>query len=318
MKNHLITRHLLFIAAALLLAAAGQVQAQSAAAAQGKTVQVDGTTIFYQARGQGQPLLLIHGYPLSGDLFAAQRLALSGQFKVITPDLPGFGHSGNLQDNGGKNPQGNVSIGDYAETMLGFMDALGIEQAVIGGHSMGGMITLAMYKRAPERFDGMLLIDTAAIAAPLPRYHLWLGYAKAASKSGGKSMIVELLIPNMFSGDTRLSSAPEVGELKAIIGNASTEGLIAGAYALAQRQSFVDVLSKVDVPALIIVGSDDTLTPIALAKSMNNKIPNSVLAIIADASHAAVIEAPSEVNMAISLWWENKGGSNANSSSGTY
>lgn len=304
-KNRLIPRSLLSVAAALLLTTAGLAQAQGGSASQNKTVRVNGADIHYKVAGQGQPLLLIHGYPLSGDLFQAQREALSGQFKVITPDLPGFGQSGNLQD--GSSGQAGVSIGHYAQTMLAFMDALGIEQAVIGGHSMGGMITLAMYEQAPERFAGMLLIDTAAIAAPLPRKKLWMGVATTASQQGGKSMLVELLIPNMFSGDTRLTNAPEVGTLKTIIGNASTAGLVAGAHALAQRPSYVDLLSNVDVPTLIVVGSDDTLTPIALAKNMQKKIAGSQLAIIKDASHAAVIEAPSKVNSAISTTWQGGG-----------
>lgn len=300
----LLTRFLFLTMAALALAAAGPAQAQSdksGTSGEGQTVQVDGTEIFYQTSGEGQPLLLIHGYPLNGDLFAEQRSSLSSQFKVVTPDLPGYGRSGALQEDG--------SIEAYADAMLGFMDELGIDKAVIGGHSMGGMTALQMYKQAPERFSGLMLIDTAAIAAPIPLANLWMGFAEAAEQKGDKAMIAKLLVPNMLSGDTRRNDEQLVKTMKDLIDAASTQGLIAGGHALAQRSSYVDVLSTIDVPTLIIVGAEDTVTPMALAKSMHKKISGSKLEIISGASHAAIIEAPMEANSAISEWWESQGAS---------
>ncbi len=300
----LLTRFLFLTMAALVLAAAGPAQAQSdksGTSGEGQTVQVDGTEIFYQTSGEGQPLLLIHGYPLNGDLFAEQRSSLSSQFKVVTPDLPGYGRSGALQEDG--------SIEAYADAMLGFMDELGIDKAVIGGHSMGGMTALQMYKQAPERFSGLMLIDTAAIAAPIPLANLWMGFAEAAEQKGDKAMIAKLLVPNMLSGDTRRNDEQLVKTMKDLIDAASTQGLIAGGHALAQRSSYVAVLSTIDVPTLIIVGAEDTVTPMALAKSMHKKISGSKLEIISGASHAAIIEAPMEANSAISEWWESQGAS---------
>ncbi len=99
-------------------------------------------------------MVLIHGYPLNGDLFERQRRILGLGFRVITIDLRGFGRS--------IAPDDEASIDLYADDVLALLDLLNIQQAIIGGHSMGGAITLRMYQRAPDRFRGMILNDAAA------------------------------------------------------------------------------------------------------------------------------------------------------------
>jgi pimeloyl-ACP methyl ester carboxylesterase len=121
-------------------------------------VQVDeGARIFYQVWGEGEPMVLIHGYPMNGSLFSQNVEALSQQYQVITVDLRGFGQS--------EAPDGDTTVEVYATDVLNVMDELGIQEAIIGGMSMGGPTVFAMYERAPERFNGMILIDTIAASA---------------------------------------------------------------------------------------------------------------------------------------------------------
>lgn len=91
--------------------------------------EINGAQIHYQISGEGQPLVLIHGYPLSGRIFKEQVAGLSDRFQVVTLDLRDFGASTALNDNG--------SIRLYARDVLALLDQLGIGQAIIGGHSMG-------------------------------------------------------------------------------------------------------------------------------------------------------------------------------------
>ncbi|MGH9944455.1 MAG: alpha/beta fold hydrolase [Pyrinomonadaceae bacterium] len=137
----------------LILSCAVGVRAQRPTTVEG-FADINGARIFYTITGRGEPLVLIHGYPLSGDLFDRQREALSGFYQVVTLDLRGFGRS--------VAPNEQASIELYASDVLGLMDFLGIQRAVIGGHSMGGITKLEMYRRAPERFIGMILNDTTA------------------------------------------------------------------------------------------------------------------------------------------------------------
>ena len=166
MKNILLTLPILLASTALAPAMAQvlpapptHAQGVAADARQGSTfVDSDGTTIFYQVTGSGTPLLLIHGYPLSGSLFQFQQANLASKFQVITLDLPGFGRS--------SAPPGFGSTAGYAHYVLDLMNHLGITTAIIGGHSMGGLITQEIYSEAPQRFLGMILIDTIAMGVP--------------------------------------------------------------------------------------------------------------------------------------------------------
>jgi len=125
-------------------------------------VDVTGARVFFKAEGRGRPMLLIHGYPLSGELFKNNRAALvAAGYQVITVDLPGFGRS-TLQGN-------EASIEFYARSILSTMDALGLKSAVVGGMSMGGMTLLQMYRMSPERFTGLVFIDTTADRPGPPR-----------------------------------------------------------------------------------------------------------------------------------------------------
>lgn len=258
----------------------------------GHYAQINGAKIHYQVSGHGEPLLLIHGFPLDGNLFMRQRQHLSRHFKVITPDLPGFGRSTAADD--------NATLTTYAHAMFGLMDKLGIHKAIIGGHSMGGMTVLEMYKEQPERFAGMILIDTAAIAAPLPRKHLWKGYAQLAQQSGNHTTTMNnLLIPNMLSYHARKHDKQLVNQMKAMVKAASTAGVVGGANALANRADYTGELSSIDVPTLIIVGSQDTITPVPIAKNMHKAIKGSNLAIIKGASHAAILEKANQADKAI-------------------
>jgi pimeloyl-ACP methyl ester carboxylesterase len=262
---------------------------------QGQHATVNGMKIFYRVSGQGEPLLLIHGYPLNDNLFKHQRQKLSDHFKVIMPDLPGFGQS--------KAKNSKASLKMYAKTMFGLMDKLNIKKAIIGGHSMGGMTVIEMYKMHPDRFKGMILFDTAAMAAPLPRKGEWNGFAKLAQqKSDYNKKMAMLIPPDMLSYQDRMHHKQYVHQAKSMIKAASKNGVIGGGHALANRPNNKAVLKKVDVPTLIVVGAQDPITPVEIAKKMHKEIDGSKLDIVKHASHLALFEKSEKVDHAIEHW----------------
>lgn len=253
----------------------------------------DGARIHYQVAGQGEPLLLIHGYPLSEELFSRNREALSESYQVITPTLRGYGMS--------EAPDNTATIQTYAEDMLALMDELGVQQAIIGGMSMGGPITFEMYRQAPERFKGMILIDTIAAPAGPPEAGLWNGVAELAQNED-VSALVPALMKDMLTGDTRMNMPEQVEFLSNIFEQASLEAAVAGANALANRPDSQPTLSTITVPTLILVGLEDTVYPFEIAQMMNDAIANSELVILDGASHAAIYEAAEQANQAILDW----------------
>lgn len=258
------------------------------------SVQSGGATIAYRVAGHGPALVLIHGFPLSGELFAKNRASLARHFTVITPDLRGFGDS--------TTPDSNGSVQIYAKDMLAIMDHLRISTAIIGGMSMGGPVVLEMYREAPQRFRGLILIDSTTSPANDVEKAQWPGFGKQAEDKGVPSMI-PILMPQMLTAETRTTNMGLVNFVGGIVKKGSVKGAIGGGETLANRPDSRD--TKISVPVLIIVGKDDPIYPLEMQQKMHQDMPGSRLVVIPGAAHAAVIEKPDAVSQAI-LSWANK------------
>lgn len=262
--------------------------------AAGSFVEIDdGARIYYEVHGEGEPMVLVHGYPLNGGLFRDNVGPLSEQFQVLTVDLRGYGRS--------ETPDSEGSIELYASDVLAVMDDAGIEQAIVGGMSMGGPIVFEMYRQAPERFRGMILNDTIAAGAVPAEAGLWRGVVEQVEELGVASL-VDFMMPDMLTAETRMNN-PELAEyLGNLMEQASEEAALAGANALETRPDSAATLAEITVPTLILTGIDDSLYPYEVAQSMNEGILNSELVLLPGAAHAAIIEAADEANAAILEW----------------
>lgn len=263
-------------------------------------VMLNGMRMFYREKGsdQGTPLILVHGWPLSSKLFSKNINALASEnFHVYAMDLRGFGKS----DMGTMMDPSKMRISNYADDVLAFMDELGIEQAIIGGMSMGGPIVFNMYKEAPDRFLGILLIDTVAAAAPAFEKQLWLGWAKYIDNKG-VGAIPKMAMDEMLTAHARMNKKQLKNKVAGIMKEASKAGAKAGAYALAHRPNFRPMLSSIKVPTLILVGMQDTIYPYGFSQYMQKHIPSSTLKIIENGSHASVMEEAEQYNETINEW----------------
>ena len=255
------------------------------------TVDVNGAKVYFKSVGSGKPMMLIHGYPLSGELFKDNRAALArAGFQVITVDLPGFGRS--------VAPSNEASIENYARTMLGTMDALGLKTATVGGMSMGGMTLLQMYKMAPARFNALVFIDTTADPAGPAEAAGWRGNAQQAQEKGVASLAPGLL-PRMLTGVSRMKMPAQVAFLSGIVEQVSLNGAVGGGNALAARPDANPILPTIKVPTLLVFGVEDNVTPVELAMKMQKGVAGSKLVLIPGAGHAATYEKASAMNAAI-------------------
>lgn len=280
------------VAATTALAAVALTGAAHAQARSG-SVEVNGAKIAYRVQGHGPAMMLIHGYPLSGELFAKNRSALSRRYTVVTPDLRGFGDS--------TTPDTNGSVGIYAKDMLGVMDHLHIQKAIIGGMSMGGPVVLEMYREAPKRFKGMILIDTAAAPASPVEKGEWPGFGKLAEQKGVAAMI-PLLMPQMLTTKTRMDDPALVKFIGGIVKKGSAKAAVGGGSTLANRPDSRPTLAHSNVPVLLLVGMDDPIYAVEMQKMMKASAYGSKLVVIPGAAHAAIIEKPEACNRAIESW----------------
>ena len=259
-------------------------------------VEVNGARIYYQAEGDADDpvMVLVHGYPLSSELFREQLDGLSDEYRVVALDLRGYGQS--------TTPDANATVGTYAQDVLDVMTELDVDQALIGGMSMGGPIVFEMYRRAPERFRGMLLIDTIAAAASPPEAGTWMGTAELVRQQG-VSAIPMLFMDEFVTGQGRRDRPELTDALAEIINQASQDAALAGTMVLANRPDSQPTLDQISVPVLVLVGLQDTVYPFEIAQRMADTIgDNATLAVLDDASHAAVIERGDAVNDAIRDW----------------
>lgn len=254
----------------------------------------DGARLYYEVHGEGEPMVLIHGYPLNSGLFRDNVAALSAEYQVVTVDLRGFGNS--------ETPNAEGSIETYASDTLAVMDELGLERAVVAGMSMGGMTALEMYSQAPERFSGLVLIDTTARPAGTAEAGLWNGSAAQAQEPDGLTTLGAYFLPDMLSTATRTEQPALAEYLGTLVGEASVDGAVGGGVALAERPDARGTLANITVPTLILVGENDSLTPVEVHQEMQAGILNSQLVILPGAAHGAVLEAADEANAAILEW----------------
>ena len=247
-------------------------------------VTIGGRQSRYIEAGSGWPVVLIHAFPLNAEMWRPVLDRVPAGWRYIAPDLRGLGP-------GGAAAEGPVTMADYAADTVALLDALEIDEAVIGGLSMGGYVTLAMFRAAPERFSGVVLADTrpqADTEAGRDGRRRLLGLAR----EGGVSAVVEDMLPKLL-GDTTRRKRPQVaGEVRAIASMNSTGAVAAAIEAMMRRPDSTDLLGKMSRPALVVVGEEDALTPRADADGMQRLLPRSRLVEIPGAGHLSAMEDP--------------------------
>jgi len=245
----------------------------------------------YLEAGAGWPLVLIHAFPLSADMWRPQFEPLPDGWRFIAPDLRGFG--GETPD-----PGAAPTVDDFAADIEALLDVLEIERAMIGGISMGGYVTFALYRRAPERFTRMLLADTRS-QADTPDGRRARRAMSELVRAKGPEAVASQMIPKLL-GETTRRDRPEVeAEVRRLILTNQTAGIDGGINAMMTRPDSTPDLARISVPALLIVGEEDTLTPVADSEALHDAIERSHLVVLPGAGHLPNLEVPEEFSRAL-------------------
>lgn len=253
---------------------------------------VNDVRLHYDDRGAGEAILLVHGFPLDRAMWDAQVEALAGEYRVITPDLRGFGGS----EFGDADPR-SMSLDVYAADLAAMLDTMHVDRVTLGGFSLGGYTAFAFLRAYAPRVARLLLVDTKATPdTPEARDNRYALMERVGRE--GASAAAAAMLPRMFAATE--GQAPELwAHARAVMGGASTPGLIGALAALATRPDSTPDLAAIDVPTLIIVGEDDVLTPPSEAHAMHGAIRHSEIAQIPHCGHLSPMEQPAAVNAAI-------------------
>ena len=249
--------------------------------------KVNGISIDYRDEGSGLPVIFIHAFPLNQKMWADQVAALSNRCRTITLDLRGFGNS--------DAPPGPYSMDHMAADVRGLLSLLNIDQAVIVGLSMGGYIALAFYRNYPDAVRAMVLADTRASADTHEARRRRINSAEKAEKEGSRAIAADM-VP-LLLGHTTIETRPSIVErVREMIHANSPEGIAAAQRGMSIRRDSTYILPGIDAPVLIIVGSEDELTPPEEAESLRSGITGARLRVVANAGHLSNLEQPDHFN----------------------
>jgi pimeloyl-ACP methyl ester carboxylesterase len=239
--------------------------------------------------GSGPPLVLLHAFPLSSRMWQAQLDDLPGSdgsgARVLAVDLRGFGGT-ELGDD-------EPSIDLLADDVALLLDRAGVDRAVVGGLSMGGYVAMAMARRHPERLSGLLLADTKATADSAQARENRERIATAVLARDSVGLLLDEQVPSPLLGGTTAREKPRVVErLRAMVAQATPAAVAWAQRAMAARPDSMAALAELTVPALVLVGEEDTVTPLADAEAMAAALRDAVLTVVPGVGHLSALEAP--------------------------
>jgi pimeloyl-ACP methyl ester carboxylesterase len=245
--------------------------------------ELPGICLDVEDHGEGVPVILLHGFPLSAEIWAPIRPAVEQAARLITPDQRGFGRS--------DKPRGPYTVDVLASDVLGLADGLGLGRFVLGGHSMGGYVALAVAAAHRERLAGLILVDTRAETDGREVRERRAAGIAAVSEKGGAAFL-DTFVPKLVGRSTRRRAPRLVADLRAIANEVPDHVLIACLEAMRDRPDRLRLLADLDVPALVVVGDEDELTTPAAAREMAAALPRAVLAVIPSSGHTPSVERP--------------------------
>lgn len=245
---------------------------------------------------QGPWLVLSHSLGCDVSMWDAQLPALTARYRVLRYDTRGHGRSGAVAA-----PYTLEQLADDAAQLL---DHLGIAQATWVGFSMGGMIGQTFALKYPERVQALVLADTTSQHGATPQ-SVWDERIRIAREQG-VAPLVGPAIGRWFTAHFREAQPATVEAVARTIGSTSVEGWTGCCAAIAAVHTTAD-LHRIDCPALVLVlvGEHDIGTPLAAALEMHRHLPQSTLAVIADAAHMTCIEQPERFNRALRIFLDS-------------
>jgi pimeloyl-ACP methyl ester carboxylesterase len=259
-------------------------------------VHFDSRTLAYfdSAPGHQQApvLVLIHAFPLGAGMWEGQLKSLPSGWRVVAPDLRGFGGSTDGE------PDEAPSIDDYGGDIIALLRELKVSHAVVGGCSMGGYAAFSVLRQAPELVRGLILIDTRASAdtqeARSNRRNML-----ALLDREGPSGVARDMMPKLL-GRTTLDQRNHVEPfVRRLIKQQAAPALRAAILRMMSRPDSSSLLQQLAVPTLIIVGEEDILTPTADAQKMAALVPNAQLIVMPGVGHLPNVEDPEAFNDAL-------------------
>ncbi|MFI6563846.1 alpha/beta fold hydrolase [Streptomyces sp. NPDC050534] len=241
----------------------------------------------YEDKGEDPtrlPLVLVHGHPFDRTMWTPQLETFSAGRRVIAPDLRGYGASPATPE--------VTRFEEFAQDITALLDDLEVDGCVLAGLSMGGQIAMDLVRQFPHRVRGLVLADTFPAPETPEGVRTRHAMADRLLREGMRGYADEVLGKMVAP-----YAAPQVkAHVHAMMTATRPASAAAALRARAARPDYRPLLTRVTVPALVVVGSDDTYTPVSDAAAMHAALPDSALHVIGNTAHMPNLESPEEFN----------------------
>lgn len=253
-------------------------------------VEREGLRIGFDVIGDGPAVVLLHSFLCSGEMWRGQVGPLAACYRVINIDCRGHGAS---------SPASKAfTLYDLMDDAFAVLDALGVDQAVWAGLSIGGMIALRAALRAPHRLRALVLIDTDAGSEGLSNQLKYKALA-ALVHIFGSGPVLPQIARLMFGPTTRREQPDLVAEWVDRFSHVDIPSALLALRALNERDDLSPKLAEVDLPALVLVGSEDHSLPPERSRRLAGALPRAWLVEIQGAGHLSSLEQPTAVTNAM-------------------
>ena len=254
-------------------------------------IQLSDLEMFCQDVGRGQPLLLVHGFPLDHRMWRHQIASFRNSHRVLAPDLRGFGRTSVTA--------GTVTMARMADDLDALLAAMDISEPItFCGLSMGGYVGLEMVTRHRSRLSRLVLSDTRA-ANDLPEVAKGRGIMAHRLETEGIGFVAESMPTKLFAPETQQQRGELVAETVDVMNGTLARGAASAARGMAIRKDFSDRLDELDLPTLVLCGEYDEVTPPSEMREMAKRAPQAVYVGIPRAGHMSPLENPDDFNLAL-------------------
>jgi len=259
------------------------------------------STLAHEDRGDGPAIVFLHGHPFSRAMWAAQVETLSDEFRVVAPDLPGYGESPPLAQ--------IMSMRRFADAVLELLDFLGIARATVVGLSMGGLVAMELGLEHPERIDGLVLAATTAAPATDEDVERRRRAAAEIDAHGMLGHTAEML-PRLFGPAASRDPGLTVPIVTTML-RTSPAGAAAALRGRAERPDYERLLGGLRPPALVVVGDTDAYSTKQVTDQLVAALPDPEVLILPGVGHFPNLEAPDAFDAAVRGFARRVNGSGA-------
>jgi pimeloyl-ACP methyl ester carboxylesterase len=257
-----------------------------------KVVSFQNHKISYTIDGQGECIVLLHGFPMDHRVWDDFKSSFTPRFKVICIDLPGSGQSEMLNET-----HSMLLMAKAVNTVLTHEN---IEKCILLGHSMGGYVSLEFANRFPEKMKGLILFHSQASADD--------EVVKAKRNNDiqlvfeNKSAFLKIFIDGLFDKDFSKIHPKKVDNIKEICQSQSEQAIVAALSGMRDRQSHLDLLINIQVPVLFILGKNDARMPITKIMEQAQLPAHTEILILDHVAHFGFLEKPEVTGLTIDLF----------------